>query len=405
MVNEGGFETGAGNERQERAALELSPTIRAYVKDRIAANQPADINDLRAMIPDISEEQAISVFAAARDNVDGDESIDAPEHEFIGIRHSRAKYDRVISRTDDFPLEPVPFLSEVSARDYDDVSEKGKVLIHGGKVPDSDEVWESQADKLLKSLDPKKDVLYIASSPVERAAQTAVIYSQKARETGFQIIDHGDKDIVAFGPEGFVSPEGQRTLEEGKGVGVRKFETSMPSMEALLPAYIADVCTPVNMYPEKFLNPDKKSLNYESLLALPAWAAMPDEAKGKWLEARKYIDEHDQGSWGENYYQHSAHLATIFPEMPIATEVSQKRLAHYGKLFSTVRDSFTEQGANAGKNLKMLIFTHEESFGALEGVFGEGSHAMNNCEAVRFRPNEQGDYTILKRDKLASAHL
>jgi hypothetical protein len=404
MTNEANLESRGGNERQERNTVELSPTIRAYVKDRIAANRPAELKDFQVMIPDISEEQAMSVFAAARDNADGDESIKGFEDEFIGIRHSRAKYDRVIQRTDDFPMEKIPFLSAVSARNFDDVSEKGKVLIHGGKVPDSDEVWESEADKLLKSLNPATDVLYIASSPVERAAQTAVIYTQKAREMGFQIVDHGDKDIVAFGPEGHANESGKRTLEAGQGVGVRKFDQSMPAMEALLPSYIADVFTPADMYDKKYLNEDKTP-NYDAITGLPGWQAMPEEAKQKWLEARRYVDANNKGSWGENYYHHSEHLAKMFPEIPLALEVSQKRLAHYGNLFTIVRDSFRQDATNSGKNLKMLIFTHEESFGALENIFGEGAHAMKNCEPVRFRPNDKGDYTILKRDKLASAHL
>jgi len=67
--------------------------------------------------------------------------------------------------------------------------------------------------------------------------------------------------------------------------------------------------------------------------------------------------------------------------------------------------SFREDPRFDGMNLKVLVFTHEESLGYLEHLFGEGSHAIANCEAIRFRPNGQGADTVLKKDQLATLAL
>ena len=111
----------------------------AYVRQKIAEGALVSLKAMRRLKPDLTENETMAIYAGERDKEHKAESGPGHDHEWIGIRHSRALYARLIERTDNFPLEKVPFHSDVAVRDFADISEKGKALI------------EQESEKLLSA--------------------------------------------------------------------------------------------------------------------------------------------------------------------------------------------------------------------------------------------------------------
>jgi len=223
---------------------------------------------------------------------------DSPPEEGKGkalfIRHGESGYKKLIEAMIDRPLEKDSFDPNKPIEDYDDLTKKGE------------QAAREEAGKLFSDLNPAHDIIYIATSPAERAVETAYLYTKEARAQGFTVIEH-----IEYGEKGEKEEKGIPTKGDAPS-GVRKFEI-LQSVDMTLPGYIGDLFTPAKYYGDEPLSQE----NITEVFADPEtpWGQIPREKQERWIRAKNIILRDDRGSWGENFFHHADEVKEIFPEL------------------------------------------------------------------------------------------
>lgn len=256
-------------------------------------------------------------------------------------RHSRAGYktyaEILASENPQAPFDPEKQITP-------DITEQGA------------ELARSEAEKFFDGMNPETDALFFASSNEARALDTANIYRQVAHEKGFEILtpEHTRSGVADAIGEGEI-----RTV---KNLSLNNTNTLAGSV-----------------FNPKFLT-GKENL-----------AALDEETRQKWEEARAIIDADDKGSWGANFYHHSEEIQKIFPELKSAKDLYETnfknliRLAEFGMKKA--------QESEHPKNIKILTFGHENYISyALNKYFGD--HEIKYCETITV---DVGDETRIER--------
>jgi hypothetical protein len=112
-----------------------------------------------------------------------------------------------------------------------------------------------------------------------------------------------------------------------------------------------------------------------------------EETNNKWAAARKIIESDNRGSWGDNYAAHSEAIQKIFPNVKSAKDLYESKFKKMMRLVRFGQEKINEQ--NPEKNIKVLAFSHENSFlYFLNKNFGE---SMKNCESITFKVEASGE--------------
>ncbi|MFA5886728.1 MAG: hypothetical protein WC863_03015 [Patescibacteria group bacterium] len=218
---------------------------------------------------------------------------------------------------------------------------------------------QEKAQEFFAKLNPGTDALFFVSSDLVRAAETAKIYLDIARENGFEVIISAKKEK---------SPESKNKAEEiGEGY-IRKIDClSLDHLE--------------NMLREQIFQPKDYLKEIENL------DKVSTETKEKWTAARKIIEEDNQKTWGENYAAHSEEIQKIFPNVKSAKEVYESKFKNLLRLVRFGQEKINQRQPE--KNIKVLAFSHENSFlYFLNENFGE---SMKNCENIAFKIADSDD--------------
>jgi len=267
--------------------------------------------------------------------------------EFFGIRHGQAEYK----------------LNEgiIASENPEDSPDADKQWFDSDLTPEGKLLAREKAEEFFGKLDPATDALFFVSSDLVRAAETAKIYLDVAREKGFEIIRPGKKD-------GKSSEPANKAEEIGEGY-IRKIDSlTLDHLE--------------NMLREQIFKPNDY---LKDVIEHPENVSA--ETREKWAEARAIIESDNKGSWGGNYAAHSEAIAKIFPNVKSAKEVYETKFRNMMRLIRFGQKKINE--ANPEKNIKVLGFSHENSFlYFLNQNYGE---SMKNCEAVAFRIGSDDD--------------
>lgn len=218
-------------------------------------------------------------------------------------------------------------------------------------TPEGKILAKEKAIELLDKLNPKTDALFFVSSDLVRAAETAKIYLDVAKDKGFEIIL----------PRPSLESYKNKAEEIGEGY-IRKINClTLDHLENMLRESI-------------FLPTD----SFEKIIPN---AKVSEDTRKKWAIARKIIESDNKGTWGDNYYAHSEEISKIFPDVKSAKEVYETKFKEMLRLIHFAQEKIKEQ--NPEKNIKVLAFTHENSFiYFLNENFGS---SFKNCETISFK--------------------
>ena len=262
------------------------------------------------------------------------------DDKFFAIRHSIAEYK----------------LNEgiVNSDNPEAAPSADKQWFNSDLTPEGKELAKEKAEEFFKGLNPEKDALFFVSSDLVRAAETAKIYLDIAREKGFEIIKPREKS----------APGGYRDKAEEIGEGyIRKVGAlTLDHLDNMLREHI-------------FQGKDylKEVIKDQTLVS--------QETKEKWAEARKIIEADNRGSWGANYAVHSEEIEKIFPNVKSASSVYNTKFKDMLRLMRFGQAKINEQDPE--KDIKVLAFSHENSFlYFLNENFGKN---LKNCESIAFQ--------------------
>jgi hypothetical protein len=262
------------------------------------------------------------------------------DDEFFATRHSIAEYklDKGIIKSDNPETAP-----RADAQWF-----------NSDLTPEGIKLAKEKAMEFFAKLDPKTDALFFVSSDLVRAAETAKIYLDIARDKGFEIIMPREKKEEPFVPKNKAEEIGESYIRKINCLTLDHLENMLKEQVYLSPDSLAEV----------------KDLDKVSL-----------DTRKKWLEARKIIEADDRGTWGNNYFAHSEKIKKIFPDVKSAKEVYDEKFKNMIRLIKFGQEKINQH--NPEKNIKVLAFSHENSFlYFLNKNFGE---SMKNCESIAFR--------------------
>lgn len=266
--------------------------------------------------------------------------------EFFATRHSHAKYqlDKTI----------------VGSENPESSPEADAQWFYSDLTPEGQKFAREKAEEFFNGLDPQMDALFFVSSDLVRAAETAKIYLDVARERGFKIILPRERSEKH-------SDYRNKAEEIGKGY-IRKINCL--TLNHLKNKLREEVFQPQDYLKEFVKHPENVS----------------DETKELWEKARKIIEADNGASWGENYAKHNEAIAKIFPDVKSAEEVYRLKFLPMMRLIKFGQQKINE--ANPEKNIKVLSFSHENSF--LHFLNENFGGSMANCESIGFRVAEEG---------------
>ncbi len=222
-------------------------------------------------------------------------------------------------------------------------------------TPEGRRVAHEKAEDFFNSLNSETDALFFVSSNLVRAAETAQIYKEVAKERGFEIIK----------PEN-VRDEIVQEIGEGD---IRNVES--------LSVHIK------NMLLEFIFHPHRDYLNE----VVQDKSKLPQDILDKWGEARKVIESDNQGTWGNNFYKHSEQISKIFPDIRSAEQVYNQEFKDIIRLMKFGQKKIAEKGYS--KNIKVLAFSHENAFLYFLGKNFQEC-ALDNCESIAFSVDDSG---------------
>lgn len=237
-------------------------------------------------------------------------------------------------------------------------------------TPEGEKLAHEKAVEFFDKLNPETDALFFVSSDLVRAAETAKIYLDHARERGFEIIIPREKKE---GKEGQPSKYRNKAEEIGGGY-IRKIDClTLDHLENMLREFV--------FHPDDYLRKVKDQENIST------------ETREKWAEARKIIEKDNRGTWGNNYAAHSEEIQKIFPNVKSAKSAYESKFKDMMRLVRFGSEKINQQ--NPEKNIKVLAFSHENSFlYFLDKNFGE---SMKNCESVSFKLEDSGEISVLAK--------
>ena len=265
--------------------------------------------------------------------------------EFFATRHSISPYK----------------LNEgiIKSNNPEDAPNADKQWFNSDLTPEGLKLAKEKAEDFFAKLNPNTDALFFVSSDLVRAAETAKIYLDAARERGFEIILPREKKDKTLEPK-------NKAEEIGDGY-IRKIDClTLDHLDNMLREQI--------FQSKDYLNEVQNLKN------------VSEETKKKWTEARKIIEADDRGTWGNNYAVHSEEIQKIFPNVKSAKEVYESKFKNMLRLIRFGQEQIKKQ--NPEKNIKVLAFSHENSFlYFLNKNFGE---SMKNCESISFKVEDGG---------------
>ena len=275
--------------------------------------------------------------------------------EFFATRHGVAEYklnEKII--TSDNP---------------EDSPDANKQWFNSDLTPEGKEKAKESAYEFFSKLNPETDALFFVSSDLVRAAETAKIYMDVARENGFEIVLPRKRED---------SEQEYRNKAEEIGEGyIRKIDClTLDHLENMFREYI--------FQPEDYLKKLENTLETSDVDS--ERLNISEETREKWTEARKIIESDNKNTWGENYAAHSDEIAKIFPDVKSAKQVYDSKFKNMLRLIKFGQKKINEEQPE--KNIKVLAFSHENSFlYYLNENFGD---SMKNCESISFKV-EAGD--------------
>lgn len=260
------------------------------------------------------------------------------DDEFFATRHS---------------ISPYKLNESIIASDNPEAAPSAdKQWFNSDLTPEGMKLAQEKAKEFFDKLNPETDALFFVSSDLVRAAETAKIYLDTARARGFEIILPRENN----------GPKYRNKAEEiGEGY-IRKIDClTLDHLENMLREFV--------FHPDDYLNKIKDS------------AEVSPETREKWAAARKIIEADNKGTWGNNYAAYSEEIKKIFPNVSSAKEAYETKFKSMMKLIKFGQEKINEQ--NPEKNIKVLAFSHENSFlYFLNKNFGE---SMKNCESIVFK--------------------
>jgi len=254
----------------------------------------------------------------------------------------------------------------IASEDPEAAPDADKQWFNSDLTPEGKQLAVEKANEFFDKLNPETDALFFVSSDLVRAAETAKIYLDIARERGFEIILPREKKDE---PEDKPADYRSKAEEIGEGY-VRK-------IDCLTLDYLENTLRERVFLPRDIM---KEVVNLDQV---------SEETKNKWAAARKIIEADNKETWGENYAAHSEAIQKIFPNIKTAKDAYESKFKKMMRLVRFGQDKINEQ--NPEKNIKVLAFSHENSFlYFLNKNFGE---SMKNCESIAFKVEaaDEGD--------------
>lgn len=250
------------------------------------------------------------------------------------FRHSKAGYKTYIEMLKKSPSSPFDKEKQI----IPDLTESGV------------EIAKESAQKYFETLNPQNTALFFVSSNEARAVETASIYREVAKITGFEI-------IVPKHSRSSISDE----IANGE---IRILNTLSLNHQNIL----------ANMAfsPARY----RTGINFDNV--------SPDE-KDRFEKATAIIDADDQGSYAKNYEKYSEQIKSIYPEIKSSHDLYETEFNNMKRLLHFANEKM--QANNLKKSVKILAFGHENMLAeALKIKFQEDS--IDNCEIFNINFNE-----------------
>ncbi len=218
--------------------------------------------------------------------------------------------------------------------------------------PEGKEKAKEKAEGFLSQFDPNRDVLYFASSNLIRARETATIFLEIAKSRGFEIIQATEN------PSHKIDPKIQSNLG---GNEIRTFESLSLNIDNMLVEFV--------FHPHNYLNPREGE---ETRVFYPE--KISQATKELWEKARKIIESDNKGTWGKNFLAHGEKIKKMFSEYAIqhqdekvptitsAEDMNDTRFRGMLREMKTVKTKISEYESTNGKRVRVLAFSHENSF-------------------------------------------
>ncbi len=239
----------------------------------------------------------------------------------------------------------------------------------GGKR-DGVKLAREQAALLMDEFNPQTDALFVVSSNEARALETAYYYVEVARSRGFEIIEHPRRWLREAGIQVPIpAPEHVQKVQQHVGI----------TDNLVRPLTTLSLNIPNNLTGSVFNSKKVMDINPVNTAALSP--IMYD----KWKQARAIIEADDKGSWGTNFFYHSATISKIFPDIADTQKVFETQFQRIAKLVEWGMKKI--RAANYTKNIKVLGFGHENYWGTALQIYLQ-NHNIANCESVSISVEE-----------------
>jgi len=236
--------------------------------------------------------------------------------------------------------------------------------------PEGLELARKKAEEYFEKLDPETDALFFVSSDLVRAAETARIFLDVARERGFEIIKPRSDEVTYADQEGKRVSRNEVFKNHAEEIGegwIRKIDClTLDHLKNMMREWIFD---PDDVLAEIVTHPE----------------AVSKETKEMWVKARRIMEEGGiEDTWGKNYAKFAERLEKegIFLDVLSAEQVYKSKFFNMARMVKFAEKKMQEQ--NPEKNVKVMAFSHENSFlHFLNENFGEH---MKYCENINFEP-------------------
>jgi len=250
----------------------------------------------------------------------------------------------------------------VRSRNPEVAPDADKQWFYSDLTPEGKEAALAAAEKFFDNLDPQKDALFFVSSDLVRAAETAKIYLDVAKERGFEIILPRER-----------SEKNQAYENKAEEIG----EGRIRKINCLTLDHLSNTLREFVFTGDDYLTNEVSHPNLKVSV----------ETREKWRQARDIIEADNKGSWGPNYAAHSEEIAKIFPDVKSAKEIYETKFKQMLRLVRFGQTKIEQQ--NHPKNIKVLAFSHENSF--LYFLNQNFNKSMKNCESIGFEVLPEGE--------------
>ncbi len=215
-------------------------------------------------------------------------------------------------------------------------------------TPEGVELARKKANEFFSGLDSKDTKLFFVSSNEARALETANIFREVAKETGFTILapEHARSGI-------------SEDIADGEIRAVNTLSLNLKNTLAM------------NLF-----NPSKnrRLVNFD---------ALDPEKRDLYKKLEEDIDTDDKGSFAANYLAYGEKVKQFFPEIETADDLYNKQFKNLVRLARFAHGKVSA----GGEKIKILAFGHENYLlTALNGYFQE--KGIGNCEVLQLEVND-----------------